>query len=328
MGAKDKTTRAKTTAESCEYVENFTGPLEFPRDVRSMEDGAGMLIDYLDRRIDAALEKYPTTPVAMLSGGIDSILATAVLAGKRPDTVAFTFSFGGAEEGEKARQVAEHLGIEHYIIAPQGVEAEALLADVVHRLEHTDAWEVLAGAVFRAVDKASTKMGLGDGAIITGDAADILLFGGKEMDPEKDPVEYMNEQVQNLVETRFARDLQIPDFYERLLDNPDRHIKTWQTEEAFRVTARLHPAAIRGEDYSLDKEVARFAARSLGVPAKLTAATKDPLQTSSGGLDMAVSAAAWHLAQTGGHSYYTDPTYEDTKFVATRLYLELLAKVN
>lgn len=328
MGEKGKTTIAKTTAESCEYVENFTKPLEFPRDILDMKDGADMLIGYLDRRIDAALEKYPATPVAMLSGGIDSILATAVLAGKRPDTVAFTFSFGGVEEGEKARQVAGHLGIEHYIIAPQGVEAEALLTDVVHRLEHTDAWEVLAGAVFRAVDKASTKMGLGDGAIITGDAADILLFGGKEMDPEKDPVEYMNEQVQNLVETRFARDLQIPDFYERLLDNPDRHIKTWQTEEAFRVTARLHPAAIRGENYSLDKEVARFAARSLGVPAKLTAATKDPLQTSSGGLDMAVSAAAWHLAQTGGHSYYTDPTYEDTKFVATRLYLELLAKVN
>ena len=270
----------------------------------------------------------PQPPSRCSPGGIDSILATAVLAGKRPDTVAFTFSFGGVEEGEKARQVAGHLGIEHYIIAPQGVEAEALLTDVVHRLEHTDAWEVLAGAVFRAVDKASTKMGLGDGAIITGDAADILLLGGKEMDPEKDPVEYMNEQVRGLVKTRFARDLQIPDFYERLLYNPDRHIKTWQTEEAFRVTARLHPAAIRGEDYSLDKEVARFAARSLGVPAKLTAATKDPLQTSSGGLDMAVSAAAWHLAQTGGHSYYTDPTYEDTKFVATRLYLELLAKVN
>ena len=269
----------------------------------------------------------------MLSGGIDSILVTAVLAETRPDTVAYTFSYlgergAGAEELERAKSVCSALGIEHRIICPGPGEAHDMLTETVKALDHADAWEVLAGVVNRAVDQASTRDGLGDSAIFTGDAADILLFGDKCFSDYKDPVEYLNEVVAADVRDKFTRSRQIPDFYERLMGNHERHIKTWQTELGFHTAARLRPEAIRGEDLSVDKAVERVAACALGVPEELTQATKSPMQKSSGAVAMATEAAAFMLKNKGGHDAYSDPVHDSDDMLAARLYFEVLRSLS
>lgn len=317
------------TSAHCEYFEDFSSPLEFPRDINDVERGSDLVVGYLRSRVDSVLSKFPGTPVSMLSGGIDSILVTAVLAEVRPDTVAYTFSYlgesgAGAEELERAKDVCSALGIEHKSICPGPSEAHDMLTETVKALDHADAWEVLAGVVNMAVDQASARDGLGDSAIFTGDAADILFFGDKYFSDHKDPVEYLNEVVAADVRDKFTRGRQIPDFYERLMDNHERHIKTWQTELGFHTAARLRPEAIRGEDLSVDKAVERVAARNLGVPEELTQATKSPMQKSSGAVTMATEAAAFMLKNKGVHDAYSDPAHDSDDMLAARLYFEVL----
>lgn len=59
-----------------------------------------------------------TRPAAFLSSGIDSSLICAVARGHRPDTVALTVGFDGAEfdEAPTAARVAGHLGLRHQVL--------------------------------------------------------------------------------------------------------------------------------------------------------------------------------------------------------------------
>lgn len=326
MGTND----SPSTAAACEYAELMELPEKFPRDVTDVDAGAGMVIDYLRRRVDAVLDTYPQTPVVMLSGGIDSILVAAVVSEIRPDAAAATFAYecsgpGSSVEMESAREVAGLLGMEHIAISPSAKESIGLMRETALRVGKADMWEVLAGMVVALADKTTRERGL-DGALFTGGGADVLLLGGVEQDVTQ---EEFDTGVLAGIKKDFAYAQPVPDFYERLLDeDPDRYILTWQTQDAVDVTGRLALESVRGTAGAgqVDKLVARRAAMWMGLPERVTAPKKSPLQISSNGVRLSGDAARAWLDSTGEHSAYSSPLLDDDQTTIARLFFELLIR--
>ncbi|AZA08222.1 asparagine synthase C-terminal domain-containing protein [Corynebacterium pseudopelargi] len=296
-----------------------------------VEAAANQIRRYLQRRVTAVLSKFPTKPIIMLSGGIDSVLLASVVAKQAPDVLAVTFVHSNSEssriELETARAVAEELGLKHILVDPNPQEALELLREATRRLDTCDPWEVLAGVTLLACVRAADAEGY-DGAIFTGAGADALFLGGFNFSDDVDISGTWQQTVRAKVEKNFTRHRQIPDFYERLLDDrgPDseRHIQVWQTHQAFELAMSMAASAVRGGDLQTDKLVMREAALRAGLPQNLVMNTKNPMQVSSGGIDMIVDAARELLAGNGGHTAYTNPKTESVDFIASRLMLELL----
>lgn len=77
------------------------------------DDLAACLKQAIDRRLDGV-----ERPAAFLSGGVDSALICALAARLRPDLMAITVGFEGAEHDETpiAGAIARHLGIRHEVL--------------------------------------------------------------------------------------------------------------------------------------------------------------------------------------------------------------------
>lgn len=296
-----------------------------------VDAAAGEILQYLDDRVAAVLKKFPEAPILMLSGGVDSILLASAVVKQAPEALAVTFvhtaSDGSRVELETARAVANHLGLKHIVVDPTPLQTLELLREVTDRLGNCDPWEVLAGTTLLACVRAAEAQGC-EGAIFTGAGADALFLGGFNFPEGADIAGEWQDAVRAKVEKNFTRHRQIPDFYERLLDDhghqSERHIQIWQTHQAFALAMRMEASAVRGEDLLTDKLVMRRAALQAGLPESLVLNTKNPMQVSSGGIDMIVAAAREMLAGSNGHTVYTNPNTEPVEFIASRLMLELL----
>lgn len=316
----------ETTANGCEYVADEGEIAPASHDVTDPKEAAELVQAYLARRLDAATKQWPGRPVLMLSGGVDSILIAAVLADVRPDALAVSFAQPGevaAAEIATAQAVAEHCGLEHHVVEPVEAQFERLLTRTVKKLEYPEPWEVLAGLVLVGVDEHARAQGA-DGAILSGAGADALFLGGEESVDVSD----WDATVRAKIQANFTRERFIPDFYERLIDDPDRHIQVWQTREAVDLAQRLHPHVIRGHDMRTDKKLFRDLAVQCGIPADLVTATKNPMQVSSGGLDAIVRLAREALARDYGAKTYSDPLSEKIEFTVARLMLQRLYRGN
>ena len=316
--------------KGCEYVADERDVEPGTYDITEFEVAKNAVISYLHARLSAVLEKWPSRPVLMLSGGVDSILVAAVLAQIRSDVLAVTFSQHASKQAEEetnvARQVAGALGFEHRVVAPRGDDLEALLARTVDRLDSSEPWEVLSGAILGAVDDYATQIG-SNGAIISGAGADALFLGGKRLETGKEEfLEQWDQKVREGIAANFTRNRFIPDFYERLIDDPDRHIQVWQTHEAVDLALRIHPCVTRGADLDNDKELFRRIAEDLGVAPELVNTTKNPMQVSSGGIDAIVDLARIQLAEQAGEKTYSNPMEEPLDFTVARLYLNHIEK--
>ena len=316
----------ETTAKGCEYVADECEIAPAPHDVTDPDEAAVLVRAYLSRRLDAATKQWSGRPVLMLSGGVDSILIAAVLADVRPDALAVSFAQPGdvaAAEIATAKAVAEHCGLEHHVVEPGEAEFERLLTLTVKKLGYPEPWEVLAGLVLVGVDEYARALGA-DGAILSGAGADALFLGGEG------PIEAADwdAAVRAKIQANFTRERFIPDFYERLIDDPDRHIQVWQTREAVDLAQRLHPHVIRGNDMRTDKKLFRDLAVQCGIPARLVTAMKNPMQVSSGGLDAIVRFAREVLARDYGAKTYSDPLSEKIEFTVARLMLQRLYRGN
>lgn len=294
------------------------------RDIRTEDEAIDAIVNLLRDRLHSVHTQCPGPAVLMLSGGIDSILIAAVVAdlGLPDDILAVTYTgadSGGAEVST-ARRVADTLGLEHEVIAPD--DGAELVRETVRRLGSSDPWEVLAGVTLLAVTRAVDKRFRATPALITGAGADALFLGGVPLDPaDPDWAEHWDVLVRDKVARNFTRERFIPDFYERLIDAPQRHIQVWQTHAAYDLAMRIHPDLLRGPERAVDKYLFRQAAVRLGVPAELVSATKNPMQVSSGGVDAIVARAREELAAEHGARTYSDPVTEPLEFTVARLWL-------
>lgn len=286
---------------------------------------------YLRSRVAAAIGNNPGRPVLQLSGGIDSILLATYLAEISPDALAVTYSQGGSDpEGDRAAEVASRYGFEHVVVRPSPDEFERLLVNVVDALEYPEPWEVSAGVVLVAVDTAARKHGA-TGALLSGAGADALFMGGHPVRVREGEsfVEVWDSTLRDNVARNFKRERFIPDFYERLLERPERHVQIWQTHAAVELAQQIHPSLmqptdpIRGQH---DKYVLRQLAVRRGIPEHVAFAAKNPMQISSGLIDAIVAAARRQLERDFGDRTYTSPAEEPLEFTVARLYLHRLAQ--
>src|SRR5699024_8904871 len=192
--------------------------------------------DLLNSRVMAVLEQDKRRPVVLLSGGIDSVLLAAVVARHAPNALAVTVEFDhhGQNTTENnpdtlvASAVCHHLGLEHRIAFLSHYGTKKWAGEAARRLGTGDLWEVLAGTVLLAANDTAHLHGAG-GPLFTGAGADALFNGGRADDVSQHK---WHEKVAHSVAREFTYARNIPDFYERLLDEPERHIKTWQTKAA------------------------------------------------------------------------------------------------
>lgn len=313
----------------CEYVADIIDPHSY-LDTRqhlfgSTQEASQAIVDYLEQRVSAVLEKYEARPMLMLSGGADSILLATILAKLAPNTLAVTFVDPYAdkstlEEYTVASAVAADLGLEHVVTELDTHEYHCLVQEAVTRLDCADTWEILAGLILLACEREGAKHNA-TGAIFTGGGADVLFLGGTS-EPITSTEVYQQKIIANVDKT-FIRARNIPDFYERLLDDADRHILAWQTLAGFELALRIPAPISRGETGDQDKALIRQTLESLGCDPKHVWTTKNPMQVSSGGVDSLVSLAREVLSVSGNHTAYTDPRTESLEFVAARLFLEL-----
>ncbi|WIM68967.1 asparagine synthase-related protein [Corynebacterium breve] len=297
-------------------------------EIVTYNDAAHAITAYLEQRLQSVFRRWPARPVVMLSGGVDSILMASFAADQRPNALAVTFSQESSaeaqEEAEAAAEVATILGLEHVVLSPSASELRSLLASTVRRLDTSEPWEVLAGLVVHAVDQEACRRGA-TGALLSGGGADALFLGGEPLDPQHDNyLEAWDAKVRAKVEANFRRERFIPDFYERLIDDPDRHVQVWQTHAAVDLALSLHPQVTRGEDLAGDKVIFRRLAVQRGIPERLVALQKNPLQVSSGGISGIVDVARRDLTAQFGERTYSDPLLEPLDFTVARLFLNTL----
>lgn len=257
---------------NCDYVtdEKTLGPSPF--DITTYEEAKEEVEQYLYDRLEAVLENSTGTPVVMLSGGIDSILIAGAMHKICPEALAFIFKQATKEADEevtRAQQVSEHFGLRHEVYNPSGEEMLDLLKDTSRRLETSEPWEILAGFVWRVTDKRTAELGYA-GKLISGVSADDLFLGGKVINTNSEKVVYdWDEVMRETLESQFTQKRFIPDFYGRVLDNPDRYVLAWQTHEAVELAQRIHPRVVRGKDLSIDKWLFRQIAVDWGVDESL-----------------------------------------------------------
>lgn len=314
---------------NCDYVtdEKTLGPSPF--DITTYEEAKKEVEQYLYARLEAVMKNSTGTPVVMLSGGIDSILIAGAMSKICPEALAFTFKQDTQEADEetiRAQCVSEHFGLRHEVYNPSSEEMIDFLKDTAQRLETAEPWEILAGLVWRVADKRTTDLGF-TGKLISGGGADGLFLGGKEINTNSEKVVYeWDEMMRETLESQFTQKRFIPDFYERVLDNPSRYVLVWQTHEAVDLAQRIHPRVVRGKDLSVDKELFRKIAMDWGVDESLVCASKSPLQVSSGGLDAVVKLARESLAHEFEGRTYSSPLDEPLEFIVARLWLESMLR--
>lgn len=313
---------------ACDYVADDLAITPGPHCITDLDVAVGLIQEFLNRRITKAVDAHPHgRPVLLLSSGVDSILlaAAAKSLGLSPLCVTFDVPVQGEDgpetgfEARRAREVAEYLGFEHHVVAPSMNELVSSAREAVQRLEVTDLWEVVAGTVavecIRRADQGNAT-----GAVLTGAGADALFLGG---DSTVTPGTWAQTMAAN-VSRNFRRERLVPDFYERLIEEPDRYIQVWQSTAAYELARKLSPYVVRGVDFGVDKYVLRIAAERFGMPAEFVTATKNPMQFSSGAVNGLLEASRSWLADVPEHSTYTNPRTEPVENIAVRLFLELL----
>lgn len=313
---------------NCDYVTDERTLRPSPFNIVTYERAREKVEEYLYHRLEAVIQESPDTPVVMLSGGIDSILVAGIMSKICPETLAFTFKQHTPEaeqEAHRAKQVSDYFGLRHEVYDPGNEEMLILLKDTVQRLETAEPWEILAGLVWRVSDKKTKELGYG-GKLISGAGADGLFLGGKDIDAQSEKVVFeWDEAMRAGLKSQFTQKRFIPDFYERLLDDPSRYVLAWQTHEAVDLAQQIHPRVVRGDDLSVDKHLFRKIAVDWGVDESLVYASKSPLQVSSGGLDSVVRLARESLSRDFEGRTYSSPIDEPLEFVVARLFLGGLA---
>ncbi|GHC32158.1 asparagine synthase (glutamine-hydrolyzing) [Streptomyces cinnamoneus] len=143
-------------------------------------EAAGAHVRNLLRAETGRLAEADAPVCAVVSGGLDSSLVTALLAERIPSLHSFTICYRGTwpfDERAFAAEAARHAGTVHHEVEADPAEFVTLLPDVVARLgqPNADPITVSSYALFRAIREAGFTVAL------TGDGADEVFLGYRRM---------------------------------------------------------------------------------------------------------------------------------------------------
>lgn len=288
-----------------------------PRDIDTPAAAAAAVLPLLEQWGEAHLRNSPRSAL-MLSGGVDSLLLAATYAEFNPLCV--TVAIPGTPDAVGAAAATAHLGLEHHLIDARGVVS--LWHEVSDALGADELWEVTAGIPLVAVYRLLDELGV-SGPVLEGGRADAIFLGGGS--PECDV------RAEQLRRAGGTFEFQIPDFYERLLGEAgaERHLQPFSTKAMWSVAGRVTKSAlfVRRDGVTYDKAGLREAAVRLGVPEHLAWTAKDPLQRSSGLMELlADEARAWMWGRPLATAY-SDPRAEPADQALARLWLAARSRV-
>ena len=295
------------------------GVFDGPRDIDTPGDAAAAVLPLLEQWGEAHLRDSPRSAL-MLSGGVDSLLLAATYAAQGFKPLCVTVAIPGTPDAVGAVAAATHLGLEHHLIDARAVVS--LWHEVSDALGTDELWEVTAGIPMVAVYRLLDELGV-SGPVLEGGRADAIFLGGWSSEGE-----LRDEQLRRANAT-FT--FQIPDFYERLVGEAgaERHLQPYSTQAMWGVAGRLTKNAlyVRRDGVTYDKAGLREAAVRLGVPEHLAWTVKDPLQRSSGLMELlADEARAWMSARPLATAY-SDPRAEPADQALARLWLAARSQV-
>lgn len=293
------------------------GVFSGPRDIDTPGDAAAAVLPLLEQWGEMHLRDRPRSAL-MLSGGVDSLLLAATYQEFNPLCV--TVAIPGTPDAVGAAAAATHLGLEHHLIDARGVVS--LWPEVVDALGADELWEVTAGiplvAVYRLLDELNVS-----GPVLSGGRADAIFLGG--WSPEG---ELRDEQL-NRANATFT--FQIPDFYERLVGEAgaERYLQPYSTQAMWGAAGRLTKNAlyVRRGGVTYDKAGLREGAVRLGVPEHLAWTVKDPLQRSSGLMELLADEARAWMSGRPLATAYSDPRAEPADQALARLWLAARSQV-
>lgn len=301
-----------------------------PRVVTDPDVAADELAGYFTARFTGALDAT-STPVVLLSGGIDSIATAAALRAHLPRQriVAVTVAANGCSDLPAATRTVGLLDLDHVV-------AEATIDNVADtcrwaasRLPVRELWEISAAVTLRMAAGAAVAAVNGPAQLWSGDGGDELLGGGRRPDPDIDidadaATGWLADYQRHTWTHDWTRRRLVPDFYERALGSTPLY-RAMTTVEAAHMAARWHATAAWGAPGTVsDKEPLRRLAARLGIAEALARRPKEAMQASSGVLGVIEQAARRHAADLPGATTYTDPTSEPAGHVAARLWLDML----
>ncbi|MEU8708603.1 asparagine synthase (glutamine-hydrolyzing) [Streptomyces sp. NPDC048565] len=143
-------------------------------------EAAGAHVQKLLRAEIGRLAEADAPVCAVVSGGLDSSLVTALLAERIPALHSFTICYRGTwpfDERDFAAEAARHAGTVHHEVEADPTEFATLLPEVVARLgqPNADPITVSSYALFRAIRESGFTVAL------TGDGADEVFLGYRRM---------------------------------------------------------------------------------------------------------------------------------------------------
>ncbi|MGH3997875.1 MAG: asparagine synthase-related protein [Pseudonocardiaceae bacterium] len=290
-----------------------------PRDIDTPGEAARAVRPLLEQWGEVHLRDRPRSAL-MLSGGVDSLLMAATYGAQGFNPLCVTVAIPGTPDAVGAAAAAAHLGLEHHLIDARSVVA--LWHSVSDALEADELWEITAGIPLVAVYRFLAERKV-TGPVLSGGRADAVFLGG--WSPEGD---LRNEQRRRATATF---EFQIPDFYERLVGEAGakRYLQPYSTQAMWDVAGRLTKNAlyVHREGATYDKAALREAAVRLGVPENLVWTVKDPLQRSSGLMELLADEARTWMSNRPLATAYSNPREEPADQALARLWLAVRSRV-
>lgn len=326
---------APQTSEPLEFVADLCSEMAIPnpggRTLTDPDAAAKIIASETKSRVQAVLDRFQGTPAILLSGGVDSIYVAAVAVDLGYQPRAITIVTDDESDEISASAATRALNLPHDVIRLSPSDAVDLAGDVMGRLGASELWEVTAGIPLLAARRSLDQIP-GLGAILTGNGADTIFAGGRELHHPIGSVAG-REELDIIIRAESARNFRsqrlVPHFHSALLGQYANHlIHVFQTVRWWQTTEHFAPAVFFGErdGRSVDKLALRLACDAqLPLGAKhLAWGPKMPLQRSSGLMSTLARAARSYAANLHGAREYSDPMTEDSEAVATRLFLAIL----
>jgi asparagine synthase (glutamine-hydrolysing) len=144
---------------------------------RADEDPPAWVFDAVRDAVVRAVEQWMEADVpvgALLSGGLDSSVVTAVAARRADRLKTFAAGLSGSRDLVAARQVAEHLGTDHHEIVYTPEEAIELVPQVIGALESFDPMLVHSAVPNHLVARLAREHVK---VVLVGEGADELFAG-------------------------------------------------------------------------------------------------------------------------------------------------------
>lgn len=183
-------------------TEGFVPYFEFQRDIlrnseqcKSPPEAAEKVRTLLNEAVGKRLKLFTSHPAVFLSGGLDSSCVAAVTSARSGKIKTFSVGYQNSLDLRRAREVANHLGAEHYEYQCDLKEMGEVLPRVIYYLESFDASLVRGSIANFLVARLARQHGAR--FVFMGEGSDEL-FGGYHYIKQKDPCQ-AGQEMQKII---------------------------------------------------------------------------------------------------------------------------------